>query len=548
MKRDSLLKGTLILVAAALIARVIGVLQKVPLVYLLGDTGMASFGIAYNLYFLMLTIATVGMPSALSKLVSERADTGGMAEARQIYRASLGFAAVAGFVLTVLVMFFAPQYAALAGDPEAVMAIRALAPALLLFPMIAMMRGYYQGLRFMTPNGLSQVVEQIMRVGTAVWLAWLLLEWGYSRSVAVAGASFGGVMGSIGAMAVMLWFAWRLRRTGDGAGGAKADGKAGRKSGATADGKARPGTGRSLGRIYRLIFRYSIPIILGSLAVPIINFIDSSTVIPLLRGMMGHESAKETLGLLAGRAQSVAGIPVILAIALSQTALPVISSAHARGDRAEVERRASQAMWLSTVAGLWLVLIIALSAKPLNGFVFGDTKGTGIIVMLTVTAMLQIVMMTGNAILNGLGKLKRAAAHVYVGIAVKLAATFSLSWWLGITGVIFSTLLCFAVISLLNYRYIRREVRLNVLSGRWIRFLLTVAGTGLGGWGSLMLAERFIAGFSRDWLNHLCQTVVTASVTGLLFVVLLFVCGAVGKREVSMLPGRLGRLAGRFVR
>lgn len=532
MKRDSLIKGTLILAAAALIARVIGVLQKVPLVYLLGDEGMASFGIAYNLYFLMLTIATVGMPSALSKLVSERTDTGGMAEARRIYRASLLFAAVAGFVLTIFVMLFAPRYADMAGDPEAVLAIRALAPALLLFPMIAMIRGYYQGLRFMTPNGLSQIVEQVLRVATAVLLAWLLLKWGYSRAVAVAGASFGGVMGSVGAMAVLLWFAWRIR-----------------KAGTLDEGGIGPGKpARSMPEIYRLIFSYSIPIILGSLAVPIINFIDSSSVIPLLSDLVGHTSAKETLGVLTGRAQSLAGIPVILAIAVSQTALPVISSAFSRGDRQEVERRASQAMWLSFVFGFWLVLVIAVSAKPLNAFVFGDTKGTGIIIMLTAASMLQIVMMTGTSILNGLGRLKRAAGHVYIGIAVKLAATFSLSWWLGITGVIGSTMLCFAVISLLNFVTIRREIRVSVLRGRWPGFLAAAAVTGAVGWGTLMLADRYIDGFGADRLQSFVQTAVTASVTGVLFVILLFAFGVIRGQEVSHLPGRLGKLAGRFVR
>jgi stage V sporulation protein B len=532
VKRDSLLKGTLILALAALIARVIGVLQKVPLVYLLGDAGMASFGIAYNLYFLLLTVSTVGIPSALSKLVSERADTGGMAEARQIYRASLAFAAVAGLVLTALVIVFAPQYAALADDPEAVPAIRALAPALLLFPMIAMMRGYYQGLRFMTPNGLSQIVEQIMRVGTAVLLAWLLLEWGFSRPVAVAGASFGGVMGSIGAMAVLVWFAWRIRKSGEYAG----------------SGADREKPARTIGQIYKLIFTYSIPIILGSLAVPIINFIDSSTVIPLLKGMMGYDSAKETLGILTGRAQSVAGIPVILAIAVSQTALPVISSAFARGDRAEVERRASQAMWLSTVFGAWLVLVIAVSAKPLNGFVFGDVKGTHVIILLTFASMLQVAMMTGNSILNGLGKLKRAAAHVYVGIAVKLAATFLLTWWLGIGGAIASTMLCFLVIALLNHRMIRRDIRLNVLGGRRLQFLAAVAATGLAGWGTLMLCERWVVGLGGPRIDFFFQTAITASVTGGLYVVLLFAFGVVGEREASILPGRFGKWASRFVR
>src|SRR5690606_38684853 len=181
--------------------------------HLLGDAGMASFGIAYNIYFLLLIVATAGIPSALSKLISERSETGRMAEARRIYRAAMNFAVMTGIILTALLIIGAPYYAEyIADDPESTLAIRALAPALLLFPMIAMMRGYFQGLQFMMAGGLSQIVEQILRVGTAVLLAYVLLEQGYSREVAVAGASFGGVMGSVGAFGIMLYYYWRFRK------------------------------------------------------------------------------------------------------------------------------------------------------------------------------------------------------------------------------------------------------------------------------------------------------------------------------------------------
>ncbi|KPV55228.1 hypothetical protein QJ48_34320, partial [Paenibacillus sp. A3] len=64
MSKDSLVKGTLILTLAALVARVLGVVQRIPLVYLLGDIGMAAYGIAFNLYSVLLVVATAGIPSA----------------------------------------------------------------------------------------------------------------------------------------------------------------------------------------------------------------------------------------------------------------------------------------------------------------------------------------------------------------------------------------------------------------------------------------------------------------------------------------------------
>ena len=161
MSKDSLIKGTLILAVAALVARVLGVIQKVPLIYLIGDSGMATFGIAFNIYTILMTVATAGIPSALSKMVSERMELGKYAEADRVYKAAVVFALVAGAFMTVALMVFAPYYANMVGDESAVLAIRALAPALLLFPLIAIMRGYFQGRQRMMPNGISQIVEQL---------------------------------------------------------------------------------------------------------------------------------------------------------------------------------------------------------------------------------------------------------------------------------------------------------------------------------------------------------------------------------------------------
>lgn len=210
MAKDSLVKGTLILTVAALVARALGVVQRVPLIVLLGDIGMASYGVAFNIYSMLLVVATAGIPSALSKMISERTELGLYAEAGRIYRAAIAFAVGAGVVMTIFLYVFAPYYANMTLNPQAALPIRTLAPALLLFPLIAIMRGYFQGRRMMMPNGLSQIVEQIFRVAASVLLAYLLLA--HSLDWAVAGASFGGVVGSLAAVAVMIYYALRLRR------------------------------------------------------------------------------------------------------------------------------------------------------------------------------------------------------------------------------------------------------------------------------------------------------------------------------------------------
>ncbi|MGE7056356.1 oligosaccharide flippase family protein, partial [Paenibacillus glucanolyticus] len=124
-KKESFIKGTIILAVAALVARVLGLAQRVPLEHMLNDIGDASFTIANNVYLMLLTVATAGIPSTLSKMVSERHALNKPAEAQRVYHAALIFAGAAGVIMTLLLYFGAPFYATnIARQPEAAAAIQ----------------------------------------------------------------------------------------------------------------------------------------------------------------------------------------------------------------------------------------------------------------------------------------------------------------------------------------------------------------------------------------------------------------------------------------
>ena len=170
----------------------LGLVQRVPLEHMLNDIGDASFTIANNVYLMLLTVATAGIPSTLSKMVSERHALNKPAEARRVYHLCAYFAGATGVVMTLPLYFGAPYYAThIAKRPEAAAAIQALAPALPLFPAIAMMRGYFQGRNNMTAGGISQIIEQIARVLTAIGLAYVSARMGYDDTWIATGASFG---------------------------------------------------------------------------------------------------------------------------------------------------------------------------------------------------------------------------------------------------------------------------------------------------------------------------------------------------------------------
>lgn len=566
LSKDSLIKGTLILTLAALVARALGIVQRIPLIHLLGDSGMASYTIAFNVYSIFLVAATAGMPSALSKMVSERTAQGAYAEADRIYRASLLFGAVAGVLMFVLLFWIAPYYLIWTDNPaEALLPIRAIAPALLLFPLIAMMRGFFQGHQHMMPNGISQIVEQIFRVIVSVVLAYVLLAFGLE--FAIAGASFGGVAGGLAAIAVMIYFSRRFRagrKTAGAQGGPLSgnEGEAGDAQGSRvrgSEGKAGGTTGDQTPLPYlsiiKQLLKLSIPIVIYSITVTLIYFIDSSIVIRLLQGDLGELGAEEVLGVLGGRAQSLAGIPIILAIALSQSVVPIISSAFAKKDMAQVGQQTGKVLQLSLLTGLPMVLVICAAARPLNEWIFANDKAmiaedyaVPVIIALTVTSIFQIVMQTSGAVLMGMGRMKPLMIGVAAGIAVKLIGSYALAPSYGIHGIIGATALCFIVMTVINMVVLRSAVRFHIFGfRRWagliaVTVIIAVAAWLLDGW-----LGQSLRWFDSRW-DAFVQTILQAGIAGLLYPVLLFATRTIGLADLAHLPGPLRKLTGPILR
>ncbi|KEQ26644.1 putative polysaccharide biosynthesis protein [Paenibacillus tyrfis] len=543
MSKDSLVKGTLILTLAALVARALGVVQRIPLVYLLGDIGMAAYGIAFNLYSVLLVVATAGIPSALSKMISEKTALGRHAEADRIYKAALWFAVCAGVLMTVLLYAAAPYFADSILNPQAALPIQAIAPALLLFPLIAIMRGYFQGRRMMMPNGISQIIEQVFRVVTSVALAYLLLS--HSLDYAVAGASFGGVVGSIAAAAVMLYYVMRLKQSDRRERSAEGADAAAESSGAS-------GQPLTFKAIYAQLFKLSVPIVIFSMTVTLIYTIDSSIVTLLLKDRLGEEAAREILGILTGRAQSLAGIPIILAVALSQSIVPIISSAYSQRDTKQVSDQTAKVLQLSILSGLPMVLLISLAARPINGFIFGNTTGSPvvdtyappIITLLTVSAMFQIVMQTSGAVLMGMGRMRPLVLSVILGIAVKLAGSYALAPFWGIYGIIAATALCFIVMTWLNLKVLRSAVPFRVFGPRrWLSLAATTALICLIGYGLEQFCVAYVHPFGSERLDDMVQSLIICVIAGAAYPVLLFLTRVMTLHDLQHLPGPLRKLA-----
>jgi len=307
------------------------------------------------------------------------------------------------------------------------------------------------------------------------------------------------------------------------------------------------GTVIPFSRIYKDIFTLSIPIVLTSLAVPAVNFIDSSIVKGLLIGQHGEAYATQALGILGARAQSIAGIPPILAIALSTSLLPIISAAFARKDQEHLKKQVTLAMRIAILTGMPIVIILCAAAYSVNGLLFSSLDGSGIIMLLTFGTIFQITMMTSNSILLGISHARTSMVHVMIGVAVKLACSYTLAPFLGIYGIIASTGICFLVITILNLRLLKKVVSFSILGKRWMGFIATVAIAGAIGYGVNEAGIQLVHVMPAR-LAFLITCAAVGVIVGLAYLLLLIMLGVLRQGELSSYPKILRRVLSPLMR
>ena len=202
-KSSLMIKGAAILAVAGIVSKIFGAIFRIPLTNLIGANGQSYYTVAYNIYYLLYVIATAGFPVAISRMVSSRIAEGDTVTAHKSYTLAMRFSMLLGGI-SFLIMYFGAGFIAGAYKiPGAEASIRALSLALLFTPVVASLRGYYQGRQEMTPTAVTEVVEQMFRVAVGLSLAYFFYK--TSLEYAAAGATFGASAGITAALIVIIF-------------------------------------------------------------------------------------------------------------------------------------------------------------------------------------------------------------------------------------------------------------------------------------------------------------------------------------------------------
>lgn len=520
-KQRSLLGGISILGIAGLICKVVGVLYKIPLANMIGSAGIGAYQKVFPTYNLMLTVSSAGIPVAISRMVAHNLARGRSGNANKVLRVSMVILSALGLLTTLLMLLFSGPLAVATGTPESKLGFMMIAPSLLLVCVMSAYRGYMQGHRRMVPTAVSQLIEQVGKVGVALPLAHaFMLRGGYA--LGAAGALLGTSLAEAVALLYMM-IDYRVVHP--------------RIQGAINAAEEPLDNTR---RIARELVYSAIPITIGACIVPLAGAVDSFMLDRLMQAYLPRAEALSRYGIYSGLVIALINVPTALAMAMSANLVPSISQKRASGDKQGIKRDAGTGLRLSMVVGLPSSIGMSLLSEPIMFLLFGRSAefsqaqlrlGGQLLAISSLTIVVFTIVQSTSGILQGLYKQRIPMYTLLVGVGLKIMFNYAAVRVpaINIFGAPWASLICYVVSAGLNTYYVVRYagLRLNLKELLLAPGLATLAMA----MPVLLFTRLFGTRLNHSWgLTGLC--ILLAVVT---FVLAAFRFGAVKRSD---LPAR----------
>lgn len=540
-KGQNYMHGAAILTVGVIIMKILGFIYKIPLGNILGDEGYSMFMGAYNIYYIFFTLATAGLPVALSRLVAEADANGRAKQEEKTFRVARWTFFVIGLIFAAIMFIFPDWLAAkYLENPDAALSIKAMSPAILLVCLVSAYRGYCQGNGNMIPTTVDEVLEVLFKVISGLIISLAVMRAGLGRPMGSAGAILGVSIGSVVSLLYMVIYKRR-----------NYDILASSYSAGIVDVNDVPeddGTVDSAGKIIKDILSIGIPIAFGACIMALLNSVDSKLCMNRLQSAAGfsYYQAKVLYGVY-GKAQTLFNLPAAFITPLTIAIVPAISGAIARGAKGEGAKIAEDSMRISAVISLPMGVGLTVLSKPIMNVLYPNSNaaGPGLLAIMGVASFFVCIVLMENAILQASGKEKLTMVTMISGGLIKIGV----NWFLvarpeiNIYGAPVGTLVSYLVMATMNYIFMCKTLDERPrLAPVFIRPLAASALMGAAAWAIYGLCARFIGG--EGWLEIAVSMVIAVMAAVVVYAVSAVCLRTVTNEDMKLIPGgeKVGKL------
>lgn len=516
IKKQSFMNGVLVIMFSQILIKVFGFIYRIILTNFpqFADEGNSYYGSGYQVYTLILAIATMGIPNTMSKLISEKIAIGDKRGAHRIFRTAMGlFSLIAiGFAL---VLFFGAEFIAtnILSNPGVKYTLMALAPAIIFVAMSAVLRGYFVGMQNMMEYSKAQVIEQIVNSIFSIIFVVMLL--GATPEIMAAGSTLATTVAASTAFLYLLIYYNKNKKD------IWEDIKSSEKFAIT-----------SRRHIVKKLISYVIPISFGSVVVALSGVID---VITAMDGLQKYgytlQQANEKFGILLGKVDILNAVPLSINVAFSVALVPFISSAIAKGMKKEAVNKINFSLKVSSIIALPCTAGLFMLAVPIFALIFPNAPdGATLLQVQCFMIIFAVLAQTLYGSLQGLGKLYIPGTCLAIGAVVKYILNVTLIPIYGevipaLTTVIYNGIAC-TLSFILLFKYLKERPDIKGI------FLKPIIAT------LIMCLALFVFEKLNVYLNisNAIYTVLSICVAVVVYFIALIGIGTLNESEIKQLP------------
>lgn len=414
MKKNSFINGALIATIGIVITKFLGIIYVIPFYAIIGEENIALYGYAYTIYNLFLSLSTVGIPPAMSKLISEYNTLKYYNTKERAYKLGKRLLIILGVVLFVLMFLGAPVIAnQIMGDntggnskESITFVIRIISTAILIVPYLSVTKGYLQGHKFITPPSVSQVIEQIVRISVILigsYLCMRVFKVGVVNAIGVA--VFGA---TIGALVALIYLLIKMKKH--------------KKELVITNEKKKEEEKITNKAIIKKLLIYSIPFISFGLALSVYDYIDMTTIINTLTKIgFKTKDAESIIGVINTTGNKLNSVVLAISTGLMTSLVPNITSSFVKGDIKDVKKKVEQSFLMLLYVTMPMAIGLSILAGPVfTAFYGASTWGPRVFCVTIFVALFRCMFTTSVSITQSLNKFKNVFISIIIGILVKL--------------------------------------------------------------------------------------------------------------------------------
>lgn len=523
-KTNSFMKNVLMLVCSQILVKVLGLIYKIVITNVegFGNIGNGYYSTGYQIYALLLTISSIGIPNVISKLVSEREVVGNHKEAYKVFKIALYLFTLIGLAFSLLLFFGADFIATnILNVPDVKYVLKVLAPAIMFVSASSVLRGYFSGLGTMKQTSISQSLEQFFNCVLSITFVYALI--GKEPYIMAAGGNLSTTL------AVMISFSYLVIIY-----------KLNKRNLPKEEKFSIVSEKKDVIKMIRTILALSIPMTFGSVISVVNSVIDTATISNFIQQAYQNiiptkaaleEKAMELAGLLS-KVETITNLPLAVNLAFCTALVPEISSALAKKDKKTAENRMTFSIFASILIILPCAMGLSVLAGPILKLLY-PTASDGVLLLqlATVQMILNALNNTINGGLYGVNKAHVPAIAILCGCIVKfvLNTILIINPNINVYGAEISSFVCQLIAFIIAFTSLRKNLKINVKFKEHI--LKPIIATCIMGM-SAFCVYNLLSGI----ISSSISTIISILIAIIVYVVCIFTMRILNEEDIKMIP------------